>query len=445
MPDLPGVESSMNRISTLKTDSSEEMAEDQVEETDLGEPMERAYHRSDTLEDEENSLQTNGSAHPASPDPAPLTSTQAEEDIASIPLESASSGESESLPASISALPAPIIPRSMEVWEPPSPTAWRKSAFSHAGAAVLGAVVTLLAVKLTLGFTPTKVEIRTERPLLTIAPEPKVTMIPGQTGINGMSGTPGTVAPGMVTPNGVAPIGPAAPNSVPAVPGGKLNPAPTGAPLPGGSGTPLAASPQLRGTLMPPPVNIKLPPLTSLSVKPGPQGFVPIQPGVIPKGASRPPIPAFPTNPTANPAQKMPGTIPSLPKVKGVTAPPVKVDTQSDKAAPASSSPSSEDVDAAISSVQKSISSNPRDPMAQLQLEKLYRKKLIGAERVDEMERYRSLADDARDKARALLNDSGKAAPKPANPGAAKSTSTSDNTKAESDKSAPTDNKSDKG
>jgi hypothetical protein len=75
-------------------------------------------------------------------------------------------------------------------------------------------------------------------------------------------------------------------------------------------------------------------------------------------------------------------------------------------------------MDQAIASAQKNVESNPKDPVTYLQLEKLYRRKLIQADRVDEMERYRNLADEAREKAKSLLSTDKPSASKPSPPAA---------------------------
>lgn len=331
-------------------------------------------------------------------------------------------------PSTLSALPAPRIEDSIQVWEPPSPTAWRKNALTHAGSMLVGAAVTLGAVYFTVGLSPNKVVMVKERPLIAQTPQMPTTTMPGS--MPGM--VPGAAGGNALDPNSPLALGGdgnlALPEGSATLPGASQNPMPnappgTGVPTPGeapsGGGSGGGSAVRGGGLIPPPPDGLRLPPLV-MEAPPTTRpavGLPTLPPGfTLPNSSGRPSANALPPPvPTAS--------TPKGGRPKGPTAPPVRVDAQNNRviaATPPRSAESEEDVDQAINRLRRSADSNPKDAATQLQLEKLYRKKLIQADRVDEMEQYRSLADQSRDRARALLNNEGsRPAPKAAAPKAA--------------------------
>ena len=332
--------------------------------------------------------------------------------------------------ATRSALPALLPEDGLQPWQP-EPTSWRKRAATHAGAAVLGAAVAVGAIAATIGLTPKEKPVQTalatDLSQFRTAPPPPVNdalapgltappVGPGQDGLNGAPPTtgmvPGPTAPGAVTPGGPVTGGPNPTVTVP--PGPPTMPQGSGRRPRFDGGTPL---PSMRGNLLPPPTNMNLPPLTTLPTQPGVAVVPPMPPGIMPGRGNRMPSGIQPIPPSGNPVNTITRARP-----KGPTAPPVKeVNGKVTPAAPIGGGRAperDESPDAAIARLRRTVDSNPNDALAQLQLEKQYRRKLIQAERVEEMEQYRDLADRARDKARNLLSGDGgrTAAPKPPAP-----------------------------
>jgi hypothetical protein len=324
--------------------------------------------------------------------------------------------------STLSALPAPRLEDSLQVWEPPSPTAWRKNAVSHAGSAIMGGIV---AVGAFIAFGPKRVvHVTDPRPLVTLAPPtPNPGMVPGLNGMN---------PPVPFGPQGPGVNG-AAPNLPPGakLPGAAANPMPnvkpgTGVPVPPAnpSGSQVASVnlPRGGGSIPPLPKGVTIPNLTDA---PPPQVFSAKGVPVLPPGyinqvnVGRPPAGLVQAN-GANGFVPPPPVTAKGPRVKGPLAPGLKGYSTIAKvigSPPTSPNDAGEDTDRAIDRLKRAAEANPKDPVAQLQLEKAYRKKLIQADRVDEMEHYRALADDARDKAKTILtNDGAKPAPKAATP-----------------------------
>jgi hypothetical protein len=173
------------------------------------------------------------------------------------------------------------------------------------------------------------------------------------------------------------------------------------------------------GPMLPRP-NFNLPPLTP--PKTGPAAGLPtLPPGFANSLAGRPPLV---NGQPPHPNMMKPG-VPASTKPKGPTPPPLKANPNGKPTpaaaippAPATPPPPAEtgNMDQAIASAQKSVDAHPNDPVNYLQLEKLYRRKLIQADRVDEMERYRNLAEQAHEKAKNLLTNDKPVAPTPEPP-----------------------------
>ncbi|MBW3624439.1 MAG: hypothetical protein KY468_13620 [Armatimonadetes bacterium] len=322
----------------------------------------------------------------------------------------------------ISALPAPRMEESIQVWEPPSPTAWRKSALTHAGSMVFGAAVALGAF---VAFGPKQVvKVPAPPPIDRLAAAPPQGMTPGLIPGGADGNAPGAVPPAALGGDGNIALPPgseipgATPNSMPNVPPG------TGVPDPGTAtpSTPAGAggstAPRSGGSIPAiPNANLRLPPLVGPPPQIRPAGDLPpLPPGAFPGGnVGRPPINL--ARPTL-PQDTIPAGLPQAPvaKPKGPTAPSVRAGVNGGRVVAVTPPPTraadpDEDTDQAISRLRKSVDSNPKDAATLLQLEKLYRRKLIQADRVDEMERYRSLADESRDRAKNILTGDG---PKPA-------------------------------
>ncbi len=385
--------------------------------------------------------------------------------------------------AAQSLLPARLERQEVQVWQPPSPHAWRRSALTHMAAVAVGAAVTIGGIAATIGLKPRQVVLH-DAPVLNLNPPLNSnSMAQGQSGMpgapNGLTpGAPNGLTPGvngaapgaMVGPNGqpvpgamVGPngqpvpgapvVGPngqpvpgavVGPNGAPMASGPPMPTAPgvappagrsavvvqPGAPLPSG-GRAMALSPQLRGMTLPPPKGIVLPPLTPLSGRAPNLPFQPLPPGSAGQltGRAGAPLSPMPTAPKPVPV--------APPKAKGFTAPAVRLDPRTNRVLPATPpprpvAPSRVDPDTALADARRNADANPRDPVAQLQLEKLARKKLTTVENVAEMERYRNLADNAKQRAKDLLND-----PKPNTPASSGDTKVTPKSPAESP-AAPT-------
>ncbi len=246
--------------------------------------------------------------------------------------------------------------------------AWRRPMVTHLAAGITGAVVALTVVGASIGFGPRE-RVVTRQQIVRVpvaAPPPAVPEVKPPASTDEVLGPP--------SPNAAKPEAP-----------GAAGPPPAGALAP--RDVPLG----------PPAKRVPLPPLVISPPRQGPGQLPVFQPPVsrqvvvVPKGtpqAKPKPQPAAPSPPPTGSAL-----------VQGVAL--------AERGR----------VDEAIARLKEATAANPRDPQAYAALYRAYRQKMIAAEKLEDEERYRALANEAQEKAHQLL-----APTKPAPPPSAPST-----------------------